>query len=73
MGMDAQTGQERERAVTTILFITFDVPVKVGTLEVASPDIRIPFHETKEFNNRYAIITFSGNLPTGTLEIRVHQ
>ena len=73
MEIDAQTGQYRERAVTTILIVSFDVPVRVGTLEVHSPDTRLPRYETKEFNNRFAIITFSDNLSAGTLEIRAQQ
>ena len=55
----------------TILFISFDRPVKVTTLEVRSSDTRLPTHEVKEFNNRFAIIVFSDALPMGTLEVTV--
>lgn len=57
----------------TILFISFDRPVKVTTLEVSSSDIKLPTHEVKEFNNRFAIIVFSNALPTGTLEVTVRS
>ncbi len=70
--VDTKTGQQR-RTTVPILFVTFDVPVRVGTFEVQSPDIRLPSYEAKEFNNRYAIITFYSDLSAGTLEIIVHQ
>jgi len=66
-------GQELRRHVTPILYINFDRPVNVGTLEVEADGFRLPLHETKEFTNRFAIIVFSEELPAGTLIIRVHR
>jgi hypothetical protein len=73
LGLDKDTGKELQRNVLATLFISFDTPVKVGTLEVSSPDMRLPIYEVKEFNNRYAIIVFRDNLPAGTLDVGVHQ
>jgi sorbitol-specific phosphotransferase system component IIA len=55
------------------LFVTFEDDVTVGTLNVRSPDMQLPVYEVKEFNQRYAIITFHDNVPTGTLEVQVHS
>ncbi len=55
------------------LFVTFDDDVTVGTLNVRSPDIQLPVYEVKEFNQRYAIITFLDNVPAGTLEVEVYS
>lgn len=52
------------------LFVTFDRDVRISTLEVHSPDAQLPQHEVKEYNQRYAIISFSGPLPRGTLEVK---
>jgi hypothetical protein len=49
------------------LFVTFDNPVRVGTLEV-SADFKLPAYEVKEFNNRFAIIVFGDDLPTGDVK-----
>jgi hypothetical protein len=67
IGLNKDTGKE------VMLFINFDTPVRVGTLEISSPDIRLPRHETKEFNNRFAIVVFSEVPVEGTIELRVHQ
>jgi hypothetical protein len=69
--VEMTTAKEYKHELAT-LFITFDQPVEVGTLEITSPDISLPAHEVKEFTNRYAIIVFSDPLPSGTLEIRTH-
>jgi hypothetical protein len=53
----------------SVLFVTFVHPVRVGSLIVSSPDIALPMHEVKEFNDRFAVITFSGALPFGTLNL----
>jgi len=67
-------GAPPERVGTiTLLFLSFDKPVKVTTLEVSSPDINLPTYEVKEFNNRFAIIIFSDGLPMGTLEVAVRK
>jgi hypothetical protein len=65
-------GTERRLHVTPILYINFDQPVKVGTLEVEASGFNLPLHEVKEFTNRFAIIVFSEDLPAGTLNIRIH-
>ena len=66
--MEASTTTNR---VTSNLFINFDRPVNVGTLSVNSPDMALPMHEVKEFNNRFAIIVFNAALPSGTLNISI--
>ncbi|MGE8218474.1 MAG: hypothetical protein ACN6OU_01815 [Stenotrophomonas acidaminiphila] len=53
------------------LFVSFDEDVKVSTLTVRSPDAALPLYEVKEFNQRYAIITFSSAVPPCTLEVAV--
>jgi hypothetical protein len=55
---------------STIIFMAFENDVKITTLEVSSPDMVLPAHEVKEYNQRYAIICFSEALPGGTLEVR---
>jgi hypothetical protein len=65
-----QTGAQTTQTISN-LFISFEYPVKVGTLEVSSPDFVMPHFEVKEFNNRFAIITFSNDIPVGTLVISV--
>jgi len=54
------------------LFLSFDRPVKVGTLEVSAHGFTLPSYEVKEFTNRYAIIVFSNELPAGSLQIKVY-
>ncbi|MBI4913842.1 MAG: hypothetical protein HY823_14000 [Acidobacteria bacterium] len=63
-------GKQHVASIST-LFITFDPEVQISTLQVRSPDIQLPTHEVKEFNQRFAIIVFSGDIPEGTLEISV--
>ncbi len=53
------------------LFISFENDVVISTIKIRSPDMQLPVYEVKEFNQRYAIITFSDNVPAGTLEIMV--
>jgi len=64
------TGSEHRSEIGN-LFVTFDQPVEVGTLEISSPDMALPANEVKEFTNRYAIIVFSQLPSAGTVEIRV--
>jgi hypothetical protein len=71
--VDPNTRQEYTATVTCVLFLTFDIPVKIGTLEVSSIDIKLPRHEVKDFNPRSAVIVFLAELPAGTLDIRVNQ
>ena len=73
IGIDKSTGLKQQQNVTSTLFLTFDTPVRVGTLEVSSPDIRLPMHEVKDFNDRSAIVFFNDDLAEGTLVIKVHQ
>jgi hypothetical protein len=54
------------------LYLSFDKPIRAGTLTISSPDAKLPRHEVKEFNNRYAIVTFEGSLPVGTLVAVAH-
>jgi hypothetical protein len=58
-------------SMVSILFITFERPVKISTLHVSSPDVTLPNYEVKEFNNRFAIIVFSDEIPAGTLDIYI--
>jgi hypothetical protein len=69
VALEQPTGKRSEFPVP-LLFVTFDNPVRVGTLEV-SADFKLPTYEVKEFNNRFAIIVFGDELPTGTLNIAV--
>jgi hypothetical protein len=55
----------------TTLFISFENDVLISTIRVRSPDMQLPVYEVKEFNQRYAIIVFSDNIPAGTLEVSV--
>jgi hypothetical protein len=73
VSLDKDTWQAFQQNFMATLFISFDIPVSVGTLEVGSPDMQLPMYEVKEFNNRFAIITFRGGLPQGTLQIEVHR
>lgn len=63
-------GTERVRTVDT-LFVSFEDDVPVTSCRVRSPDARLPLSEVKEFNPRFAIIAFAGEVPSGTLEILV--
>jgi hypothetical protein len=71
--IDSTTGQQRGRRISSTLFLTFDPMVRTGTLEVSSPDMRLPAYEVKDFSSRSAVIVFFDDLPSGTLQIRVHQ
>jgi hypothetical protein len=62
---------ESHRFPMTTLFITFEPEIEISSLRVRSPDIKLPHHEVKEFNQRYAIVVFGGDLAEGTLEIAV--
>ena len=64
-------GKETAAFPMTTLFVTFEPEVRVSTLKVQSPDIALPAHEVKEFNQRFAIIAFMGELTAGTLEVSV--
>lgn len=55
----------------TTVFITFEPEVEISTLKVRSPNIALPTHEVKEFNQRFAIIVFAGPVSEGTLEFEV--
>ena len=63
-------GQQRVATWAT-LFVTFEDDVTIHSLNVRSPDMQLPVYEVKDFNQRYAIIVFSDNVPAGTLEIEV--
>ena len=64
------SGVTRIGALAT-LFVSFENDVVISTIKVRSPDMQLPLYEVKEFNQRYAIIVFSDNVPAGTLEIMV--
>ena len=68
--MSDPAGQQSE-AVSAILFVTFQPEVKISTIHVRSPDVKLPLYEVKEFNQRYAIIVFAKDIGPGTLEITV--
>ena len=63
-------GQKRIATMET-LFVSFEEDVAVHTITVRSPDMTLPLHEIKEFNQRYAIVVFAERVPAGTLEIEV--
>ncbi|WPC74949.1 hypothetical protein [Vibrio porteresiae] len=66
-----EKGAEVRQNTSNILFLTFDKDVSVSTFKVQSPDIQLPVYEVKDFNQRYAIIVFSGAVNAGTLEVKV--
>ena len=72
IGIDGK-GDEKKIGVITNLVVSFDTPVKVGTLTVRSVDFQMPQHEVKEFNSRFALIAFTGEIPAGMLNIVVKQ
>ena len=53
----------------TTVFVTFEPEVVISTFRVRSPNLQLPSHEVKEFNQRFAIIVFGGELGDGTLEL----
>lgn len=67
----AHQGNQRIATYATLLFVIFEEDVVINTLSVHSPDIQLPIYEVNEFNQRYAIIYFSNNIPAGTLEVAV--
>jgi hypothetical protein len=71
VAIEQEGGKEHRNAVAT-LFVSFDNPVKVGTLEVSAQGFALPSYEVKEFTNRYAIVVFSRELPAGILRVRVY-
>lgn len=64
-----QPGGGAVTAETATLYIAFQDNVRIKTLEITSPDFKLPQHETKEYNQRYAIVFFSEPLPMGILEV----
>ena len=68
--IDKQTEERKERTIPN-LYVNFDNPINAGTLEVKSPDIKLPIYEVKELTNRYAIIVFHDDLPRGEIHITV--
>lgn len=70
MSVDGVTPQGNQRVATfSTLFVTFEEDVAMHTLTVNSPDMQLPVYEVKDYNQRYAIIVFSDNVPAGTLDI----
>ncbi|MBU6470443.1 MAG: hypothetical protein KGQ68_07150 [Gammaproteobacteria bacterium] len=63
-------GKDIEMELPT-LFVSFQPEVRITTLKVRSPDIQLPRHEVKEFNQKFAIIVFSEKISEGTLEVSV--
>ncbi len=55
----------------TTLFVSFEPGVKISTLKVRSLEGKLPSHEIKDFNQRFAIIAFTGEAPEGILEVFV--
>jgi hypothetical protein len=70
MRITEQPSGKEQAFVMPNLFVTFNNPVKVRTLEV-SADFKLPKYEVKEFNNRFAIVVFDTELPVGTLTLTV--
>lgn len=66
----AADGSSQETELPT-LFVSFDPDVRITTVKVRSPDMMLPRHEVKEFNQKFAIIVFSEKLGNGTLEVVV--
>lgn len=70
--MNGPNGEQRSEVASATLFVTFDPDVKISTIQVRSPDVKLPVYEVKEFNQRYAIIVFAGDIAPGTLEVSVN-
>jgi hypothetical protein len=64
-------GEQASTYLSTTLFVGFEPEVRISSLKVRSPDIALPPHEVKEFNQRFAIIVFGGQVGEGTLEFEV--
>lgn len=64
-----ESGIIEQNIIMTTLFITFDKPTKIRTLKIVGENMIIPQHEVKEFNQRYAIIVFTGAIPAGVMKI----
>jgi hypothetical protein len=64
-------GEHAPAYLSTTLFVSFEPEVRISTLKVRSPNLTLPLHEVKEFNQRFAIIVFAGPLAEGTLEVSV--
>jgi hypothetical protein len=64
-------GDGMAQGASVTVFVAFQNDVRITTLEVSSPDMVLPAHEVKEYNQRFAIVSFMGELPEGTLELRV--
>jgi hypothetical protein len=73
VAVDPNDTNKRAKHVFGTLILTFDKPVKRGTLEVGSPDSKLPTYEVKDFSNRGAVVAFFDEIPLGTLFVRVHQ
>ncbi len=67
----SQAGETLASVAITTLFVSFEPEVKISTLKVRILDGKLPSHEVKEFNQRFAIIAFMGEAPEGTLEVLV--
>jgi hypothetical protein len=64
------TGGTISRVTTlNILFISFETPMTTSAVEIRSPDFTLPPYEVNSFYPRFAIISFQGKMPAGTLEI----
>jgi hypothetical protein len=70
--MQEPKAEQRSEAISATLFVTFEPEVKISTIQVRSPDMKLPLYEVKEFNQRFAIIVFNGAIGPGTLEISVN-
>lgn len=66
-----ESGESVTQHVMSTLFVSFEADVAISTITVQSPDMALPVYEVKEFNQRFAIIVFSGAVGPGTLEVRV--
>lgn len=57
----------------TILVWIFEKPTTYSQVEVIGKNMALPVYEVRERSTRHAIIIFEGNLPPGTLELRLRQ
>jgi hypothetical protein len=65
------TPQGTVQGTTAVIFLTFEPYVKITNIRCTSPDAAVPQYEVKQFNQRFAVITFQTELPKGTLRIDV--
>ncbi len=74
MFVSIDTQNNKQTKLTAVnLFLAFEKPIAGATVSISSPDMVLPQHELKDLSSRSAVIAFSGELPRGTLIVRVSK